>query len=414
MNIPNNEPNPNLLALRPDTSLYNGAYSVDSALGQGGFGITYRGEDTALRRTVAIKEFFPAGSTRRDRNVVPPASISAADFEAARETFLEEARLVARFQHPNIVDVYSVFSENNTVYMVMEYLAGDDLEKIVRLRGPLDEGQALALIQPVVSAVETLHGAGLLHQDIKPDNLILNSDGRVVLIDFGLTQKLDTTQGLGTVVFSGNTRAGTPGYAPLEQYGRQARVGTYTDVYALAATTYYLLTGQTPPEATDRASGEQLTDVRALNSGVSKTVGEAVMRGLAMQVEARPQTAADFLSLLQREEPAFQPSAPRPAPAPPPRPQTQVQEHEVEPMPRWDFETIFGAPPGGNQPQRRAPQPPPQDPFFDPFARQRPQPRIVTSGCGGCNGCGCITTILLFIFLNLIGALFGGVRIIGF
>ena len=406
----------NPLALAPGTTLHNDAFTIQSALGQGGFGITYRGEDAALRRAVAIKEFFPLGSIRRERDVVAPASLGASEFESARETFLEEARTLAQFQHANIVDVYSVFSENNTVYMVMEFLAGDDLEKIVRLRGPLDEADALALIEPVARALETLHGAGLLHQDIKPDNLILNNDGRVVLIDFGLTQKLDTTSGLKTVRFSGNTRAGTPGYAPLEQYGRQGRVGTYTDVYALAASTYYLLTGQTPPEATDRASGETLADVRDLNSGVSRAVGDAVMKGLAMSVEARPQSAREFLELLQRGE-----EVPAPAIVAAPAPQQQYQEpqfqqprfeevpeDQVEPMPqRWDYETVFG----NQQTQRRAPR---QDDLFDPFSnpQQFQRPRIVTSGCGGCNGCGCITIVLFFMLMSFLNALSGGVQVV--
>lgn len=399
----------NSLALPSGTSLHGDAFTIQSALGQGGFGITYRGEDSALRRAVAIKEFFPQNSMRRNNDVQPPSSISAEDFANARETFLDEARILAQFQHPNIVDVYSVFSENNTVYMVMEFLAGDDLEKIVRLRGPLDEADALALIEPVARALETLHGAGLLHQDIKPDNLILNNDGRVVLIDFGLTQKLDTTPGLNTVRFSGTTRAGTPGYAPLEQYGKQARVGTYTDIYALAATTYYLLTGETPPEATDRASGETLTDVRTLNSGVSRSVGDAVMKGLSMNIDARPQTAREFLAMLQREDetptPAITPPVATPQPQPRSQPPVQQTEYEVEPMPqRWDFETVFG----NQSPQRRAPQTSQHEEYFDPFSRPRSGPRIVTSGCSGCNGCGCITMIFFFFLLNLLGSLVGG------
>ena len=383
-------------ALPPATELHNGGYSLAKVLGQGGFGITYLGEDAALRRPVAIKEFFPPGSQRQARQVQPPTAVSATDFAAARETFLAEARSLALFQHPNIVDVYTVFSENNTVYMVMEYLEGQDLEKIISQRGPFKQAEALKIIAPACRALEVLHSKGFLHQDIKPENLILTNDGRVVLIDFGLTKKLEggNNSTYGTVVFSGNSRAGTPGYAPLEQYGRQGRLGTYTDVYALAATAYFLLTGQTPPDATDRATGQETTDVRALNLTVNDAVGGAIMNGLTMDIDSRPQTINEFWQLLQR--PAPSPASPVVVqPAPVIEPELEEPNQHWEPagtvrrrpsIPQLDFESIFR-----NFPTPRPNRMPPQ-----PVPRPVPLPGC-GSGCGGC-GCGAFAFIMFIIF----------------
>ncbi|HEX8832652.1 MAG TPA: serine/threonine-protein kinase [Abditibacteriaceae bacterium] len=409
-------------ALPPATTLQNGNYRLDAVLGQGGFGITYRGEDVGLRRPVAIKEFFPAGSSRSGQSV-QPNSMSATDYEGARETFLEEARTLARFQHPNIVDVYAVFVENNSAYMVMELLRGEDLQKIVERDGAFAPDEAVRLVEPVAAALETVHNAGLLHQDIKPDNIVLEPDGRSVLIDFGLSQQ-EGPSGYSTMRFSGNTRAGTPGFAPLEQYGRQARVGKYTDVYALAATLYYLLTGEIPVEATDRAAGTALTDIRALNGEVSPSLGQAIMAGLELDVTARPQTVPEFLSTLATDEPAQMIPAPMPQPtsqrqtAPPEEEYEQPQvgqwervgeydEPQREPqMPRLE-DLLFGGPTGGPLNQ------PPHDPWQQPQQqRQMPRIRVVGApGCGapGCGGCGCVSLVIfLFMLLNIFGSLFTG------
>jgi serine/threonine protein kinase len=286
-------------ALPVGTQLQGGNFSLGEVLGQGGFGITYTGTDTGLRRAVAIKEFFPEGSSRQGLFVQASAVLNSSDYANAKETFLEEARTLAQFQHPDIVDVYTVFEENNTAYMVMELLQGKTLGQLVEERGILPESEAVDYIRHAARAMEVVHGKGMLHQDIKPDNIMVCDDGRIVLMDFGLSQRLEAPTGLGTVRFTGHTRFGTAGYAPPEQYGRQAQVGTYTDVYALAATLYYLLTGQEPAEATDRAAGVQLEDVRSLNPRVSDAVAQVVMNGLAMDAKSRPQTARDFFDRLQ-------------------------------------------------------------------------------------------------------------------
>jgi len=274
--------------------LKGGAYTVGKVLGQGGFGITYMGSDTRLRRPVAIKEFFMQGCIRRNTLVLPSTSISPEDFEAMKQRFLQEARILARFDHPNIVKVYDVFEENNTVYIIMQFLRGKPLSKILEERGrPLEEREAIGYVLQVCDALEVVHQAGLLHRDIKPDNIFVCDDGRAVLIDFGAAREFAARKTRRHTVIL------TPGYAPLEQYAEMAQRGPYTDIYALSATLYHLLTGEVPVPAPDRRMGEPLQDVRQLNPRVSPSVARAIMRGLEMNVEQRPQSVKEFRDLLQ-------------------------------------------------------------------------------------------------------------------
>jgi predicted Ser/Thr protein kinase len=279
------------------TRLRGGEYSIGKVLGQGGFGITYLGADARRRRAVAIKEFFPHGCARDSLIVQPLGAMSADDYQSALRRFLEEACTLAQFQHPSIVRVYAAFEENNTAYMPMEYLKGKTLLKLVEERRRLPEAEAVDYIEHVGAALAAVHAKGLLHRDIKPENLIVTEDGRVVLIDFGSARTFA----------AGKTRRMTqlltPGYAPLEQYGQAARFGAFTDVYALGATLYHLLTGEVPVQAVDRAAGVELPAPRALNPGVSVTVDEAVMAALAMRVDARPQSVTEFLASLRGRVP---------------------------------------------------------------------------------------------------------------
>jgi uncharacterized protein with WD repeat len=195
--------------------------------------------------------------------------------------------------HPGIVKVYDFFEENNTAYMVMEYLRGKSLAKLVEERGgALGEQEAVGYILKVCEALDVVHKAGYLHRDIKPENIIVCGDGRVVLIDFGAARAFMAGKtGRMTVIL-------TPGFAPLEQYAEQAKRGAYTDIYALGATLYYLLTGQVPVSAADRFSGVELKGVREINGRVSRQVEEAVMKAMAMKVEERPQSVEEFVKLL--------------------------------------------------------------------------------------------------------------------
>src|SRR5215212_7214949 len=295
-------------ALPPGTKLQGGVYSVGRVLGQGGFGITYLGGDIRARRPVAIKEFFPYGSTRKGTNVQPFGGLPTAEYTSARIRFRDEASILTRFDHPGIVDVYGTFEENNTAYMVMELLRGKSLGQIVEEQGPLAERDGVAYLRRVGEALTVVHEAGLLHRDLKPDNLMLTGDGEVVLIDFGTARAFAAgkTGRMTTMV--------TPGYAPLEQYSQAVRFGPFTDVYALGATLYHILTGQMPASATDRASGVELVPPNRLNPAISQVTSDAILWAMSMRVDQRPQTVREFLDGLPSVD-AIRAPAPTPAPS---------------------------------------------------------------------------------------------------
>lgn len=304
-------------ALPAGTRLRGGEFTLGRVLGQGGFGITYLGSFVSRRQAVAIKEFFPSGSIRHGLEVRPGSNMTPVDYLEAREKFLDEARMLTRFNHRGICRVYTVFEENNTAYMVMEYLKGKTLAKIIDERGPVPEREALGYGRDVGEALEVVHRQGVLHRDVKPENIILTDDGRVVLLDFG------SARGFAAGKTRRMTALLTPGYAPLEQYAEQARRGPFTDVYALGATLYHLLTGQMPVQATDRATGVRLKPPSEVNPRVSPHVSEAVMWAMETRVDDRPQDVRSFLRALHAPGPRgsrAQPPAPVPVPRPRPRP----------------------------------------------------------------------------------------------
>lgn len=274
------------------TKLQGGAFCVGKILGQGGFGITYLGADTGLSRSVAIKEFFPSGCVRQRTTVHPAGAMTIGDYQEARQRFLDEARMLARFQHPGIVQVFASFEENNTAYMAMELVKGRTLMSLIEERGRVPESEAVEYISQAGEALAVVHAANLLHRDIKPDNLMVAANGRVVLLDFGTAREFASgkTKRMTAIV--------TPGYAPLEQYGQQAKFGIYTDVYALAATLYHAVTGEVPVQATDRASGVELPPPNRRMRDVSRSVSDAIMWAMEMKATARPQAVGEFLGAL--------------------------------------------------------------------------------------------------------------------
>jgi len=276
-------------ALAPQTVLQGGRYRLEHTLGQGGFGITYAARDTQLERPVALKECFPALSSRSGLRV----SAGNLEFESQKKTFLEEGRTLARFQHPGIVRVFDVFEEQSTAYLVMELLEGQTLAQILERREKLAPDEVRVQLEGVLSALAEVHRAGLLHRDLKPENLFCSTDGRTVLIDFGSARAFQS----GRTVF--HTRVLTAQYAPPEQWSSEARFGPYTDFYALGATFYHALSGVPPTSAPERMMNAPLAPLE----GVPPVLRDTLERMLRLGVRERPQSAAEVLELLSRAQP---------------------------------------------------------------------------------------------------------------
>ena len=230
-------------------------YVVTDVIGEGGFGIVYLAQDLSLQRRVAIKEYMPSSMTLRaaGSNAVALRSQQHADtFKAGLKSFVNEARLLARFDHPSLVKVYSFWEGNGTAYMVMPYYEGPTLRRaLVKLGAPPDEAQLRAWLWPLLDALSAMHAAWCYHRDIAPDNILLTAAGPL-LLDLGAARHVigDMTQDL-TVVLK-------PGYAPIEQYGDGMAQGPWTDLYALASVVYAAITGKPPMSAVERMMEDRL------------------------------------------------------------------------------------------------------------------------------------------------------------
>ena len=257
------------------TTLQNGRYQIESILGQGGFGITYRTVQTSLGRTVAIKEFFMKDYCERaeDSTRITLGTQSSREMVTRyREKFEKEARTLAKLEHPHIVRVIDVFQENNTSYYVMEYAEGASLKQQVDEKGPLSEARAVSYIHQVADALRYLHQQHICHLDIKPANILTKANGEAVLADFGLAKQYDKDGGETSTTPVGKSK----GYAPPEQYrtGGVKAFSPETDIYALGATLYFLLTGKTPPESV--LLNEESLDVTPLSPNMAQAVQGAM------------------------------------------------------------------------------------------------------------------------------------------
>ncbi len=326
------------VALSSGSTLLGGQYVIGKVLGQGGFGITYDGQDQRLGLRVAIKELFVDGSSRRGTEVISPSRLSTTEFKETKVRFLDEAKMLARFNDPNIVRVFNYFEENNTAYLVMEFLEGMTLGSAIEKQGKLSAQSVQEIAKATAHTLEVVHAAGLLHRDIKPDNIFLHKSGRVVLIDFGSVRTFASGQTVS------HTRMVTPGYAPLEQYSSAAKFGPYTDIYSLGATLHHALTGEMPPPATDLMMG---TPLPPLPPETPAYLRRAIEKSMATQVQDRPQTAKELIDLLEppaealpqvvrQPAPAAQkPVAQQPAPAPArPKPTPAQPKPQPTPAPR--------------------------------------------------------------------------------
>lgn len=289
-------------------------YEVRSVLGSGGFGITYLARDSNLGRDVAIKEYFPKDMATRnhDSQVDPISDHRAGDFKAGVDRFLKEAKTLAKCQHPNIVRVYSVFEANGTAYMVMEYQRGQALSRAVRMGAVAGEKDLLNVVRPLLDGLRSVHDAGFIHRDIKPDNIFLRDDGVPVLLDFGAARQ---SAGGGTQHF---TMMFTPSYAPIEQYNagdRAERQGPWTDIYSLGATLYRIIDGRGPADAVSRANTliENNEDAyvsikrSASAGGYSEVLLDAIDRALAFKPSERPRSVEEWINMFPVLDGVIQP-----------------------------------------------------------------------------------------------------------
>lgn len=275
-------------------------YQIESVLGKpGGFGVTYLAQHIHLKQKVAIKEYLPTDfAVREGRNTVYPRSSSDEnDFRWGLERFLQEAQALARFSHPNIVRVLHYFEANSTAYMVMEYQEGECFADYLR-RGSMGEDELLGIIIPLLSGLEEIHRANLLHRDIKPNNIYLRKDGVPVLLDFG-SARYEVTQKSRSV-----TTIVTPGYAPLEQYDNEIKEqGAWTDVYALGAVMYRVVSGEVPPAATRRVMKDPMIPAVEIGKGkYSEKLLKAVDWALQISREDRPRNVGEWRKTFVTEE----------------------------------------------------------------------------------------------------------------
>lgn len=267
------------------THLQNGKYTLGRVLGEGGFGITYQGAHRHLKRTVAIKELFPERAMRHGTTVSVPDS-QQRDFHMEKERVLGEARVISRLDSPHIVGVQDAFLENNTAYIVMEYLEGESLQERIEAEGSLPPDDVHRIAMAACDALTEVHRQDLLHRDIKPANIMLTRDGRVVLVDFGSARAFDHGQ---TVR---HTRILTMDYAAPEMYSTQARFGPYTDLFCLGGTLFHALTGHHPPSVMDRLQGGSV-DLE-FPDALQGPLSNAIRKALQVAVKDRPQSAADL------------------------------------------------------------------------------------------------------------------------
>jgi serine/threonine protein kinase len=298
-----------------------GGLEITGLIGEGGFGIVYLAYDSGLQRQVAIKEYMPSSLAARasgSMEVQVKSERHADTFKAGLKSFVNEARLLARFDHDSLVKVFRFWEANGTAYMAMPYYEGPTLKRaLAELPAPPDEDQLRRWLHPILDALAVMHHARCFHRDIAPDNILLTASGPL-LLDFGAARRVigDMTHAL-TVVLK-------PGYAPIEQYGDSPNMaqGAWTDLYALACVVYYAITGKAPMSSVERLMGDRLQPLSRIAAGrYSEGFLRAIDAALAVKPQERPQDVAQFRALLDAGSIGVaSAAAPRVAPLPPPKP----------------------------------------------------------------------------------------------
>ena len=332
-------------ALKPGTIL-DGKYLVGEMLGQGGFGITYIGFDLLLEQKVAIKEYYPmsTGMVSRENSttvVWSSAVMQKSGMEKGFDSFLKEARKMAKLGGiPGVVGVKSVFIQNETAYIVMDFIEGETLLKKLQREGPMDYGTCISLMTPIMQALAEVHKHGIIHRDISPDNIMVQSDGRLILLDLGAAKDLDIQGKDGNVQSS--QMVAKHGFSPVEQYGQAGKIGPWTDVYAMAATIYYCCTGVLPPSATDRMIEDTLT----CRPRLTKEEFDVLAFCMNVLPQKRPQNMDALLQIVThpagktppvRDVPKTEPVRPETRNLQPPKPDPG------RPLPKWLITGIAAA-----------------------------------------------------------------------
>ena len=322
------------LALKPG-SILNGRYTVGRVLGQGGFGITYIALDDNTGERVAIKEYFPtefAGRGITASSVQVHSDEQEENFEYGRACFLEEAKTLAALNgDEHIVRIYSYFEENNTAYFVMEYVDGVGLDKYMAQNGGrLSHEEASRLLLPLMGSLEAVHARGIVHRDIAPDNVLITKGGTAKLIDFGAARYStgEKSKSLDVIL--------KHGFAPKEQYMRRGRQGPFTDVYALAATYYYAITGKVPPEAIERIDDDNLVPPSSLGVKLPESVEDALFKALEVNAPDRFQSMSEFYQAMQAAVPSARKNSQEekvelPSKAEPASPKSSPEAHKAPP-----------------------------------------------------------------------------------
>lgn len=283
-----------------------GRYIIGKALGSGGFGITYIAWDSMLEQTVAIKEFFPSAFVSRTQNGV---SVRLSDpkmleqFETGRRKAIDESRCLARLGDvESVTDVYDCIEENNTAYIIMEFLDGITLKQRLEERGKLTFEEAMKIIMPVINSLAKVHEQNLIHRDISPDNIMLCKNSAIKILDFGSARfAKKENEKTYTIVLK-------HGYAPIEQYSSHSAQGPWTDVYAVAATLYKMITGKRPMDSIERVNNDNLPSPKELGIRLPDYANEAIMRALCVDAKYRTQNMLLFkrgLSGLEQRQPQY-------------------------------------------------------------------------------------------------------------
>lgn len=278
----------------PCGSMLHGRYGIGRVLGQGGFGISYLGWDLAMETKVCIKEYFPDGAAMRNSTqsaaVFWGSSANAKSLLQGRESFVKEARKAVRLRDvPSVVSVWDVFFENDTAYIVMDYIEGDTLKNRLEAGGkPMEPLACVRLLLPVMRDLDTVHTRGIVHRDISPDNIMLRPDGRPVLLDLGAAKDLSSSGQSSMLVTK-------RGFSPMEQYIEGGSIGPWTDVYAMCATLFWCVTGRLLPIPMQRLDGAAL-DLSAFPPAVSGVLE----KGLAIRPEGRIRRMGELADALER------------------------------------------------------------------------------------------------------------------